>query len=104
MPPPLDSQGALVILFQGQRYPVTKESFLIGRSGHACDLQLNDPHVSRKHLLIERVNDQYFAVDTGSTDGTLFQGSRISRLALQHGYRLQVCMFELVFLFEPAAP
>jgi hypothetical protein len=38
----------------------------------------------------------------GSTDCTLFQGSRNSRLVLQHDYRLQVCMFELVFLFELA--
>jgi pSer/pThr/pTyr-binding forkhead associated (FHA) protein len=47
----------------------------IGRAG--CDLDLNDPDVSRRHAVIRQVDAGIALEDLGSTNGTWVNGRRI---------------------------
>ena len=47
----------------------------IGRAG--CDVELNDPDVSRRHAAIRRVDEGVGVEDLGSTNGTFLNGRRI---------------------------
>ena len=47
----------------------------IGRAG--CDLDLNDPDVSRRHAVIREAGEGIALEDLGSTNGTWVNGRRI---------------------------
>jgi hypothetical protein len=64
----------LYAVFEGQKYPIVKDEFYIGRSNKSCDLIVKDPNVSRQHARIVRHQGQYWMVDMGSTNGIEFQG------------------------------
>ncbi|MCS6898914.1 MAG: FHA domain-containing protein, partial [Polyangiaceae bacterium] len=85
MPVPL---GALEIEYEGRRYPVDKEQFLVGRSSDTCDLAIPDASISRRHLAIEYLQGRYYAVDLGSANGVEHQGRPISRRILREGDEL----------------
>jgi pSer/pThr/pTyr-binding forkhead associated (FHA) protein len=48
----------------------------IGRAG--CDVDLNDPDVSRRHAVVRGVDGGLAVEDLGSTNGTFVNDSRIS--------------------------
>jgi len=61
------------------------ERLSLGRD-FSSDIQLNDGQVSRKHAVIQRIQDAYVVVDQGSTNGTYVNGQRISKpTLLAHG-------------------
>jgi pSer/pThr/pTyr-binding forkhead associated (FHA) protein len=39
-----------------------------------CDININDPEVSRKQFILMKKNDEYWIEDTGSTNGTVVNG------------------------------
>ena len=49
----------------------------LGRHGALCDLVVEDPTVSRRHLRIGRGSEGLFAEDTNSLNGTLLDGARL---------------------------
>jgi DNA-binding winged helix-turn-helix (wHTH) protein len=53
----------------GQRWPIKKESYVIGRGGE-CDLVLPERQVSREHIRIYKEDDRYFLTDLDSKNGT----------------------------------
>jgi hypothetical protein len=61
----------------GRRFPLTDRTSL-GRDLEA-DIPLNDQRVSRRHLVIQRVGDNYQVVDQGSSNGTVVNGALISQ-------------------------
>ncbi len=71
-----DGKGAMVTL--GAR-PIR-----IG-AGRNCDLILTDPQVSREHAELTAGPDGIHIRDLGSTNGTFWQGSRISAIAVPGG-------------------
>lgn len=78
-------EGPLVVFFNDRRYVVNIDRFIIGRGKNTANLVIDDPNVSRQHLVIERVGNQYFLVDSGSTNGVFCNGQRVVRKQANEG-------------------
>ncbi len=99
--PVAQPQGAvLTAVFEGLRYPITKDEFFIGRSNKSCDLIVKDPNVSRQHARVVRYQGQYWMVDMGSTNGIEFQGGRVDRRPIAEGDLFRICDHEIVFTYR----
>lgn len=59
----------------GSVFRIEKPRITIGRSN--ADLTLNDSEASRQHAAIEVRDTTYALTDLGSTNGTLYEGSKI---------------------------
>jgi DNA-binding NtrC family response regulator len=57
---------------------------LVGTSP-TCDLRLNDPHVSRRHVILEPTRMGLSVVDIGSTNGTMINGVRVREAIVDVG-------------------
>jgi neural Wiskott-Aldrich syndrome protein len=103
-PPPAAPQGGsygtLNIYYAGERFPITKDRFIIGRGKQSSDLTIKDPNVSRQHAMIEYLNGQYYIVDMGSTNGVEYNGQRVQRKVVNDGDTFKVCDHELRFSFH----
>jgi len=80
-----DPGGPLVVFFQDRRYVVNIDRFIIGRGKNTANLVIDDPNVSRQHLVIERAGNQFFLVDSGSTNGVFCNGQRVVRKQANEG-------------------
>lgn len=60
----------------GNVYRIEKPRITIGRSG--ADLTINDTEASRQHAAIEVRDTLYTLSDLGSTNGTVYDGQKIS--------------------------
>jgi pSer/pThr/pTyr-binding forkhead associated (FHA) protein len=97
-PPPAPAQGPQMFLYYaGERFPVNKDRFIIGRGKQSSDLTIKDPNVSRQHAMIELLNGQYYIVDMGSTNGVEYHGQRVQRRVINDGDVFMVCDHELRF-------
>jgi predicted component of type VI protein secretion system len=65
------------------RFDLGVEDILLGR-GRECQIQLQDPRVSRQHALIRFENDRYLILDQGSANGVMVNGERVSQAELEH--------------------
>jgi pSer/pThr/pTyr-binding forkhead associated (FHA) protein len=92
--------GGLTALYQGERTPVNKEKFIIGRGRQTSDLTIKDPNVSRQHAMVEFQNGVYYMVDLGSTNGVEYQGQRVTRKAIAEGDTFRICDHEVVFTYR----
>src|SRR5262249_59477115 len=72
-PPPPRPTAALTI--GGRRHELDGERTVIGRSKD-CDVQVQDPSVSRRHAEVQRAGDSYVLVDLDSTNGIEGNGNR----------------------------
>ncbi|HVY09730.1 MAG TPA: FHA domain-containing protein [Mycobacteriales bacterium] len=69
-----------------------RDGLLVGRAPHA-DLRLDDPSVSREHVVIHRGTSTWTVTDKGSRNGTVLNGTRLPMYVdcpLRHGDRLEV--------------
>ena len=57
-------------------YPLNKSEIFIG-SGESADIIISHKGVSRRHVKISVINDQYFVTDQGSTNGTFINEERL---------------------------
>ncbi|MCX7958960.1 MAG: GGDEF domain-containing protein [Deltaproteobacteria bacterium] len=74
----------------GKQFKREQNEMLIGRSDEA-DIQIEDEGVSRKHAKIAKLADgQIRIIDLGSTNGTFFNGTRISEHVLKDGDKIQI--------------
>lgn len=103
-PPPAPAahagSGPLNIYYQGERFPINKDRFIIGRGKQSSDLTIKDPNVSRQHAMVEFLSGQYYIVDMGSTNGVEFQGQRVQRKMIGEGEVYKVCEHELLFSYR----
>jgi pSer/pThr/pTyr-binding forkhead associated (FHA) protein len=105
-PPPPPGAGAhvaavsLSIYYAGERFPVNKDRFIVGRGKQSSDLTIKDPNVSRQHAMVEFLNGQYYMVDMGSTNGIEYNGQRVQRKVINEGDVFKVCDHELRFSFH----
>lgn len=79
------------------RYRLDQDEVLVGRDA-ATDVRLPHPAVSLVHLRLLRKDGRLWAVDGGSTNGTLVDGRRLepgSGLVVGDGSRLRLGPFEI---------
>jgi pSer/pThr/pTyr-binding forkhead associated (FHA) protein len=94
------SAGVLSVIYSGEKIPVNKERFVIGRGKQSSDLTLKDPNVSRQHAMVEFQNGVYFMVDMGSTNGVEYNGQRIARKQIAEGDAFRICDHEVRFTYR----
>ena len=64
-------------------WPIGDTPLIVGRAPH-CQIYIESPAVAENHCLIEKHGDGVYITDMGSSTGTLVNGKRIQRSALQH--------------------
>jgi hypothetical protein len=105
MPPPNNnapsaSGPTLFLIYNGQRYPVTKDQFIIGRGSKTSDLPIKDGNISRKHAAVIRRNGTFYIKDLGSTNGIDYKGMRIDNKRIDEGDVFHLCDYELRFTYR----
>ncbi len=103
-PPPGPGLGGagptLFLMYNGQRYPVTKDQFIIGRGSKTSDLAIKDGNISRKHAAVIRRNGTFYIKDLGSTNGIDYKGMRIDNKRIDEGDVFHLCDYELRFTYR----
>jgi len=92
-------QEQVTLEVEGRRLPVTERRMTIGRS-RECEVQLNDPNVSRRHAELRQEGATYWLVDLDSTNGIEIGGRRHKRVKLENGTHVTLGSTELVFRRE----
>jgi pSer/pThr/pTyr-binding forkhead associated (FHA) protein len=92
--------STLSVIYQGQRYTVSREEFVIGRGQKTSDLVIKDSNVSRRHAVVVLHNGQYWIVDQQSTNGIEYMGAKIERKRIDEGDVFKICDYELVFTYQ----
>ena len=90
----------LFVIFNGQKYPVNKDEFIIGRGAKTADLPIKDGNISRRHAAIIFQNGAFYMKDLGSTNGVEYQGRRVDGRHIQEGDAYQLCDYELRFTYR----
>jgi neural Wiskott-Aldrich syndrome protein len=90
----------LFLIYNGQRYPVTKDQFIIGRGSKTSDLAIKDGNISRKHAAVIRRNGMFYIKDLGSTNGIDYKGMRIDNKRIDEGDIFHICDYELRFTYR----
>jgi pSer/pThr/pTyr-binding forkhead associated (FHA) protein len=99
--PMMGSAGpTLFLIYNGQRYPVTKDQFIIGRGSKTSDLPIKDGNISRKHAAVIRRNGTFYIKDLGSTNGIDYKGMRIDNKRIDEGDVFHLCDYELRFTYR----
>ncbi len=109
-PPPLPGGGrsaqpagqkpTLFVVFNGQKIPITKEEFVIGRGSKSADLPIKDGNISRRHAAVVFQNGAFFMKDLGSTNGIEFDGRRVDTRRIEDGDLYRLCDYELRFTYR----
>jgi len=98
--PGMGSGPTLFLIYNGQRYPVTKDQFIIGRGSKTSDLPIKDGNISRKHAAVIRRNGTFYIKDLGSTNGIDYKGMRIDNKRIDEGDVFHLCDYELRFTYR----
>ena len=99
-PEELGIERELVALtVDGQRHVVDKRRVVIGRS-RECDIQVNDPNISRRHAELRQEGAAYWIVDLDSTNGIEVNGRPQKRAKLESGDKVTLGSTELEFTKE----
>ncbi len=97
-------QSAQVRVKQGGNETVHKlggDSFTVGKDA-ACDLVVQDPFISSRHLKVTRKEEHFHVVDTNSTNGTWMGPVRIFEVEVRLPATLRLGDTELIL--EPVTP
>lgn len=112
LPPPLPGASSpsgaagagrmpsLFVIFNGQKVPVNKEEFVIGRGSKTADLPIKDGNISRRHAAVVLQNGAFYMKDLGSTNGVEFNGERVDTRRIEEGDVYQMCDYELRFTYR----
>lgn len=97
---PMATTPTLFLIYNGQRYPISKDQFIIGRGSKTSDLAIKDGNISRKHAAVIRRNGTYYIKDLGSTNGIDYKGMRIDNKRIDEGDVFHICDYELRFTYR----
>lgn len=95
------STPTLYLIYAGNRYPIAKDQFIIGRGSKSSDLAIKDGNISRKHAAVIRRNGTYYIKDLESTNGIDYKGMRIDNKRVDEGDVFHICDYELRFTYRP---
>ncbi len=90
----------LFVIFNGQKVPVAKDEFVIGRGSKSADLAIKDGNISRRHAAVVFQSGAFYMKDLGSTNGVEHQGRRIDSKKIEEGDIYQICDYELRFTYR----
>ncbi len=90
----------LYVVFANQRYLVSKDKYIIGRSSQVADLVIRDGNISRKHCAVVYKNGSYYITDLGSTNGLEYQGQQIKTKRIDEGDQFNICEFVFKFTYR----
>lgn len=99
--PAMSGAPTLYLIYNNQRYPITKDQFIIGRGSKTSDLPIKDGNISRKHAAVIRRNGTFYIKDLGSTNGIDYKGMRIDNKRIDEGDVFHLCDYELRFTYRP---
>jgi hypothetical protein len=88
-----------VLTWDGQTKRVDKRRIVLGRS-RECDIQVEDPNVSRRHAELRQEGAAYWIVDLESTNGIEVNGRRVKRAKLDSGDSFTVGSTDIIFTTE----
>jgi hypothetical protein len=91
----------VALSWDGERREIDKRRVVLGRS-RECDVQVNDPNVSRRHAELRQEGSTYWIVDLDSTNGVEVNGKRVRRARLSDGDVVTLGSTELTFTREAA--
>lgn len=92
--------ATLYLIYNNQRYAISKDQFIIGRGSKTSDLPIKDGNISRKHAAVIRRNGTYYIKDLGSTNGIDYKGMRIDNKRIDEGDVFHLCDYELRFTYR----
>jgi signal transduction histidine kinase len=93
---------AKVVVIQGQaeqRELLLGDQAVLGRAPE-CDVVISGPLVSRRHARITRADGGYYVEDMASANGTVVNGSNVSRMQLHDGDWISVGDCRLTFVLD----
>jgi hypothetical protein len=99
VPPETPQTSRAMLVGEGSRTILSGDRLLVGRS-RDCDLVLDDPNVSRRHMELRRDRAGWTAVDLGSTNGMKVNGRRVGEAPLEAGDEIAVGVSRLTFELE----
>jgi pSer/pThr/pTyr-binding forkhead associated (FHA) protein len=82
-------RASLIPVDGGSAIEIVKDITVIGRKDF-CDVKLDDPSVSKVHLLVAKTDGLLLFRDMASTNGTKVNGQRVIRGALLPNDKLQI--------------
>ena len=91
---------SLFVIFNGQKIPVAKDEFVIGRGSKTADLPIKDGNISRRHAAVVFQGGAFYIKDLGSTNGIEYQGRRIDSKRIEEGDLIQICDYQLRFTYR----
>ncbi|MFN0120809.1 MAG: FHA domain-containing protein [Blastocatellia bacterium] len=74
---------------KGVRFAVRSDAVSLGRTAE-CDIELNQPNVSRRHAFIKRLGEGLQIIDNNSGNGTFVNGRKIRQAALRRGDEIRI--------------
>ncbi len=89
----------IVLSFEGRilgETELTKPVTVVGRHPD-CDIVIDNPVVSGRHMLFRKVNRTIYAEDLASTNGTIVNGVPISHQVVHHLDQIEVGLHRLHF-------
>ncbi len=95
---PVAALQRVVLVFDGRRFPIAKPTFVIGRHT-ACDLQIKDGRVSRRHAMVVTNHRGCFIKDLGGHAGVLY-GMQIDNKRIEDGDVFDLAGYQLAFAFD----
>ncbi len=90
----------------GRVYDLVGDHWVLGRSPE-CELVIDVAAVSRRHVILTKVDGKFFVQDLGSRNGTYINSQRvIDRGQLKHGDHMLICdiLFEFFETAEQPGP
>lgn len=83
---------------QWKTITLRKKETSFGRDSEVSDIELSQPYISAKHMIIRKKNDGYYVMDCDSLSGTWLNGKMVhGEIALREKDMISVCDCTLIF-------